>query len=96
MNDEKSEALKLADELIAMFGHTEIDERCAVELRRLHDANLELVDALKWYQHMAKQMGIAAICSNSKAILELMKEIAVDSGKRASSAIAKATGDSND
>lgn len=40
-------ALKLADELLAMFGFTEIDERCATELRRLHAENEALQKALR-------------------------------------------------
>jgi len=62
----------------------------AIELRRLHDVNNELVAALKWYQLMSKRMGKAAIHSNSKEMLELMKEVSVDYGKRASSALAAA------
>jgi hypothetical protein len=37
MTDKQPEALRLADELEAMFGHTEIDDRVSAELRRLHD-----------------------------------------------------------
>ena len=44
---DKPEALRLADELDAMFGATEIDERVTAELRRLHEVNKELVDACK-------------------------------------------------
>ena len=43
----KQEALRLADELEAMFGATEIDERVTAELRRLHAVNQELLEALK-------------------------------------------------
>lgn len=47
MNDKQPEALRLADELEAMFGATEIDERVTAELRRLHAVNQELLEALK-------------------------------------------------
>lgn len=38
----QSEALRIADELLEMFGPTEIDERAAKELRRLHAENKKL------------------------------------------------------
>jgi hypothetical protein len=41
------EALRLADELDAMFGKTDIDERVTAELRRLHEINQELLAALQ-------------------------------------------------
>lgn len=44
---EQPEALRIADELIALHGPTEIDERAAAELRRLHEVNQELLEALK-------------------------------------------------
>ena len=40
------EALRLADELEAMFGKTDIDERVCKELRRLHEENEHLRQAL--------------------------------------------------
>ena len=93
MSDKQSEALRLADELEAMFGATEIDERVTAELRRLHAVNQELLEALRWYEAQAKNMGKAAIHSDSKTILSIMHEVAVDYGKRARAAIAKATGE---
>ena len=42
MTDEQPDALRLADEIEAMFGSTEIDERTAAELRRLHAENERL------------------------------------------------------
>lgn len=45
MTDKQTEALRLADELLAMFGPTEIDERIAAELRRLHAENEKFKDA---------------------------------------------------
>ena len=47
MSDKQPEALRLADELDAMFGATEIDERVTAELRRLHEVNHELLEALQ-------------------------------------------------
>ena len=61
---------------------------------RLIAAAPELLEALKWYESKAKQMGRAAIHQDSKLILELMKEIAVEYGAQARAAIAKATGES--
>ena len=53
----------------------------------------DLLEALQWYEAKAVQMGRAAIDQDSKLLLELMKEIAVEYGARARAAIAKATGD---
>ena len=53
----------------------------------------ELLEALRWYEAQAKNMGKAAIHSDSKTILSIMHEVAVDYGKRARAAIAKATGE---
>lgn len=64
----------------------------AIANARLIAAAPELLEALKWYENKAKEMGKAAIHSDSKRILELMQEIAVDYGKLAGAAIAKATG----
>ena len=52
----------------------------------------ELLEALQWYEAKAVQMGRAAIDQDSKLLLELMKEIAVEYGAQARAAIAKATG----
>ena len=51
-----------------------------------------LLEALRWYEAQAKDMGKAAIHSDSKTMLALMHEVAVDYGKRARAAIAKAEG----
>ena len=53
----------------------------------------ELLEALQWYEAKAVQMGRAAIHQDSKLMLELMKEIAVEYGAQARAAIAKATGE---
>ena len=53
----------------------------------------DLLEALQWYEAKAVQMGRAAIDQDSKLLLELMKEIAVEYGARARAAIAKATGE---
>ena len=53
----KPEALKLADELDAMFGATEIDERVTTELRRLHAENERLNNALQWEQNRFEHIG---------------------------------------
>jgi oligoribonuclease (3'-5' exoribonuclease) len=44
---EQPEALRLADELLANHGPTDLDERVAAELRRLHAVNAELLEALR-------------------------------------------------
>lgn len=41
-------ALRIADELLALHGPTEIDERAAAELRRLHAVNQDLLEALQF------------------------------------------------
>ena len=46
MSEKQTEALRLADELDAMFGATEIDERVTAELRRLYAENERLNNAL--------------------------------------------------
>jgi hypothetical protein len=51
----------------------------------------DLLEALQWYEAKAVQMGRAAIDQDSKLLLELMKEIAVEYGARARASIANAT-----
>ena len=46
MSEKQPEALRLADELDAMFGATEIDERVTAERRRLYAENERLNNAL--------------------------------------------------
>ena len=60
---------------------------------RLIAAAPELLKALQWYEGKAVQMGRAAIHQDSKLMLALMKEIAVEYGAQARAAIAKATGE---
>ena len=86
---DKPEALLLAGQLES---GEPVTGSAAAELRRLHAVNQELLDALRWYEAQAKNMGKAAIHSDSKTILSIMHEVAVDYGKRASAAIAKAEG----
>ena len=87
---DKPEALLLAGQLES---GEPVTGSAAAELRRLHAVNQELLDALRWYEAQAKNMGKAAIHSDSKTILSIMHEVAVDYGKRARAAIAKATGE---
>ncbi len=61
---------------------------------RLIAAAPDLLEALQWYEAKAVQMGRAAIAQDSKLLLELMKEIAVEYGAQARAAIARATGES--
>ena len=63
------------------------------ENARLIAAAPDLLEALQWYEAKAVQMGRAAIDQDSKLLLELMKEIAVEYGSRARAAVAKATGE---
>lgn len=60
---------------------------------RLIAAAPDLLKALQWYEAKAVQMGRAAINQDSKLMLALMKEIAVEYGAQARAAIAKATGE---
>ena len=60
----------------------------------LIDAVPDLLEALQWYESKAVQMGRAAIHQDSKLVLAIMKEIAVDYGAKARAAIARATGES--
>ena len=50
--NEQPEALRLADELLALHGPTDIDERAAAELRRLHAEN----EALKTVVNAARNL----------------------------------------
>ena len=61
------------------------------ELKAERALKAELLTALQWYESKAKQMGRAAIKQDSKLMLALMKEIAVEYGAQARAAIAKAT-----
>ena len=73
----------------------ELEERCAtITDALLIAAAPDLLEALKWYEAKAVQMGRAAIDQDSKLLLELMKEIAVEYGAQARAAIARATGES--
>lgn len=47
MTDKQPEALRLAYKLNLMFGWNTCAE-AAAELRRLHEVNVELVEALRW------------------------------------------------
>lgn len=60
---------------------------------RLIAAAPDLLKALQWYEAKAVQMGRAAINQDSKLMLALMKEIAVEYGAQARAAIVKATGE---
>ena len=76
------EALRLADEVESMFGATEIDERVVRELRRLHEVNKELLDAL---EKCRKELSAWMRC--------YCEDIATQEAiSQASAAIAKATG----
>ena len=46
MTDKQPEALRLADQLERMSLSTPWDKKAAAELRRLHEVNAELVEAL--------------------------------------------------
>ena len=60
---------------------------------RLIAAAPDLLEALQWYEAKAVQMRRAAIHQDSKLMLALMKEIAVEHGAKARAAIARATGE---
>jgi len=48
-----------------------------------HDERIRaMTTALEWYEMMAKQMGRATLQQDTQHMLFLMKEIAVDYGKR--------------
>ena len=87
---DKPEALLLAGQLES---GEPVTGSAAAKLRRLHAVNQELLEALQWYEAKAVQMGRAAIHQDSKLMLELMKELAVEYGAQARAAIAKATGE---
>jgi len=64
------EALRLADELLALHGPTDIDERAAAELRRLH-ASCE-----DYAQHKQRQdQRILKLYAQRDALLEALKLI---------------------
>lgn len=63
---DRSEALRLADELEAMFGATEIDERVTAELRRLHAVNQEL---LFWMRYILSKDHVGHIHDTARAAL---------------------------
>jgi hypothetical protein len=47
MTDRQPEALRLADELESVTHEYDVDRLAATELRRLHEVNAELLEALK-------------------------------------------------
>lgn len=49
------EALRIADELIALHGTTDIDERASAELRRLHAENERLKGVMRAAQDLVFQ-----------------------------------------
>ena len=53
---DKPEALRLADELERVYGYPDTDA-AAAELRRLHEVNQELLEALKAAEAQMLQMG---------------------------------------
>ena len=63
------------------------------QVRDAENVRDDLLEALQWYEAKAVQMGRAAIAQDSKLLLELMKEIAVEYGAQARAAIARATGE---
>lgn len=80
------------------FKASEQEEYAAINHRAVANARLiaaapDLLKALQWYEAKAVQMGRAAIHQDSKLMLALMKEIAVEYGAQARAAIAKATGE---
>lgn len=46
-------------------------------------------EALNWYEEMAKRMRQATLHINNAAALHVMKEMALDGGKKARDAVAK-------
>lgn len=55
----------------------------------------EMLEALDWYAEMARQMQRATLHMDNQTMLHLMKELALDGGRRANqarAAIAKAEG----
>ena len=75
MSEKQPEALLLAGQLES---GEPVTGSAAAELRRLHEVNQKLLEALRWYEAQAKNMGKAAIHSDSKTILSIMHEAAVD------------------
>ena len=76
-----------AQTALANYQRTRGDLEQALDAQAAEIARLR--DALEWYSSMSKEMGNAAIHQDSRAMLTLMKEIAVDYGKRARAALAQ-------
>jgi hypothetical protein len=84
MTDKQPKALKIADYLMKEGGA--LDQNAAAELRRLHEVNAELVEALSFIAgHYL-----------SAADLESAGHMAHMFVYRAKAALAKATGENND
>ena len=71
------------------FADVEI-ERITDSIHCIDSTIADLAEALEWYVEMSKQMGKAAIHQDSKAMLAMMHDIAIDYGKRGSAALEKA------
>jgi hypothetical protein len=85
---EKSEALRLADALASpLEDANDFADIAAAELRRLHDLNGELLEALRWIERR---------CPAQLLLQDLHRihmEAAHDAGACARATIAKATGE---
>lgn len=65
----------------------QMEEHYKAELTALRERVARLVGALEWYAQMAKHMGAACLHQDSQRMLHLMKELSVDYGKRARTAL---------
>jgi len=88
MTDKQPDALRLADQLERMSLSTPWDKKAAAELRRLHEVNAELVEALKditvWYSARDPENEILPAINQNPEIYRAMQ------------ALAKATGENNE
>ncbi len=101
MNGQKPEALRLADILQHKIPSIECLEIAATELRRLHEVNAELVEALKelLFEEETQDNGLteAVIMSNDEFVKFMRESVrSYESAKeKARKAIANATGENN-
>ena len=97
MTDKQPEALSIAKRLKNQQQPLSLAlrEKAAAELRRLHEVNAELVEALKFYAN-EKRYTSHLVNDGDCYFDDMGRDILFDLGNTAQAALRKATGENND